>query len=69
MKAVTDMQETRKTKQIRAMKKLFFWSLGLLFVSEYIGIHWITMIFALGLWWGGLGWLWQKFKFRRADDL
>lgn len=76
MDALNDMQEAKKAKQIKKMKKLFFWSIALLFCTNMIQQninfeipHLVTMLFSMGIWWGGLGWLWQKFKFRKADDL
>ncbi|EDT6682841.1 hypothetical protein UJ50_001714 [Salmonella enterica subsp. enterica] len=76
MKTIEDIQSDKKKADISKMKKILFCSIFLLFanilVAEMVPFEWPKIfgtLFSIGIWWGGLGWLWQKFKFRRADDL
>lgn len=73
MKTIDDIQAAKKKKDIGKMKKIFFCSILLLLVNSFISVsvpfEWPKIfgtLFSIGLWWGGLGWLWQKFKFRRV---
>lgn len=76
MKTFSSSVEAKKAKQIKGMKRIFFCSILLLFanifISSAVPFQWpkiLGTLFSLGVWWGGLGWLWQKFRFRKASDL